>query len=151
MLIYFDAYNRIQGLGARIDRNIGVIFTSGTIATEVIKNNVFTLSDQGSGFFSDDSGRRFYDTENGYLGGGAGDTSISTWGDAVTRVGRTKLSYIGNKVVKIDSVELSYFGDLLTVINGVRLSYFGERLTKIGQAEISYSGERVLKIGDKYI
>ncbi len=151
MLIYIDGYGHLRALGARIDTNIGVIFTDGTRAREIRTSDVFTLTSVGDGIYTDGYGRRFYETDSSYVGRGAGSVSVSTRGDAVVRVGRAEINYIGDKVTKIDGVELHYMGDKLTYIGGVSLHYTGDRLTRIGNASLSYTGERVTKIGYKYI
>ena len=152
MLIYLDSYGYLRGLGVRIDTGIGILLTDGTKARAVSKNDVFTLSSIGEGFYIDSYGRRFYETESSYTGNGAGNTSVSTWGDKVVRVGNCELNYIGELVVKVGGTELHYYGDKLCR-KGFYLSlhYRGDWLVQIGDDYLSYTGERVTKIGNKYL
>ena len=151
MLVCVDSYGNLIGLGVRVDSNIGFMLTNFTYARKVRKEDVITLTYLGDGYYSDNYGRRLFETDSSFVGEGAGSTYASTIGDTVVKIGRCELRYIGELVVKIDRTDLHYFGNKLSRIGYTDLHYFGDKVSKIGNTDISYMGDKVWKINGKSI
>lgn len=154
MLVQFDNFGRVVGLGTRLNHNLGVILGDGRCySTGVRSSDLLTLSlVDNKGIYKDQDGRTFIEVHERFMGWGVPFSHFDRYSDGrIYNIDDLKIDYYSDgRIMKIGSVGFLYYSDgRFMDIGSITVRYFSDgRIMNIDNTKFSYYPDgRLMTVG----
>ena len=154
MLVHFDKYGKVAGLGTRLSDNLGVMLGDGRChSTGIQREDLLYLTlVSNEGIYKDKNGRYFIEVHDRFMGWGVPFSNIERYSDGrIYSIDGLDIQYYPDgRIMKIGSVGFLYYPDgRFMDIGSITVRYYPDnRIMNIDNTDFSYySDARLMRVG----